>query len=214
MQLIKQANYTKPPRLDSFNLSPRYARVRAYWFTWCYVLIARPYIWVNSLGQHMGAFIQNFEVPSMKHANIFLTFNTFLYLLLKMQWQHFLSFTTVQTLVNCWTRGEELPTRFWMAIIRTPVTSSGRFSGSSNVWSPALLKIAPIRKGSPSMLSGALKFQRFGTQSYYNNIEGACKIIFLWSHSELLENLLDASDIYCLEIATTLSLTGNANYFC
>ena len=54
-------------------------------------------------------------------------------------------------------------------------------------------------------------------QSYYNNIEGVCNlnIFYFWSHSKLLENLLDASDIYyCLEIATTWSLTGNANNFC
>ena len=30
---------------------------------------------------------------------------------------------------------------------------------------------------------------------------------------KLLENLPDASDIYCIEIATTISLSGKANYF-
>ena len=29
-----------------------------------------------------------------------------------------------------------------------------------------------------------------------------------------LEKLIDASDINCLEIATTINLTGNAIYFC
>ena len=44
-------------------------------------------------------------------------------------------------------------------------------------------------------------------QSYYHNIEGVYDL-------KILIKLLDASDIYCLEIATTISLTGNAIYFC
>ena len=49
---------------------------------------------------------------------------------------------------------------------------------------------------------------------YHNNIETPCNLkYFLWSHSKLLVKLLDASDIYCLEIATTIILTGNTFYF-
>ena len=33
-------------------------------------------------------------------------------------------------------------------------------------------------------------------------------------HSKLCEKLHVASDIYCLIIATTKSLTGNENYYC
>ena len=49
-------------------------------------------------------------------------------------------------------------------------------------------------------------------QSYNNTIKTSCNhniFIYLWSHSKLIEKLLDASDIYCLEIATTINLTGN-----
>ena len=43
-------------------------------------------------------------------------------------------------------------------------------------------------------------------QSHFKNIEWAINLnifIYLWSHSKLLEKLLDAIDIFCLDIATT-----------
>ena len=39
------------------------------------------------------------------------------------------------------------------------------------------------------------------------------RFFYLWSHSKLLGKIFDASDISCLEIPTTINLTGNANYF-
>ena len=50
-------------------------------------------------------------------------------------------------------------------------------------------------------------------QSYNNHIFNL-KVFLFWSHSKLIEKLLDASDMYCLKMETTINFTGNSNYFC